>query len=158
MSRNQNKWGAMISDAKREFKYRNERILSAPGMINLELTSGCNIKCRHCYNFWRDDSQGIIDKISKEQVDKIVEMVKEDGVFHVILTGGEPFITFDTLEYSLKKFDEAGVSTSLNSNLMLATSENVRRLKAVGLDHVLTSLNSSLPEVNDYMAHRKGSF
>jgi len=158
MSGNKNRWGVMINDVKKEFKYRNERILSTPGMINLELTSGCNIKCRHCYNFWRDDSQGAIDKISEEEIDKIVEMVKEDGVFHVVLTGGEPFITFDVLEYSLKKFDEAGVSTSVNSNLMLATPENVRRLKAVGLDHVLTSLNSFLPEVNDYMAHRKGSF
>ena len=148
----------MITDVKRKFKYRNERILSAPVMINLELTSGCNIKCRHCYNFWRNDSQSVIDKISKEKVDKIVEMVKEDGVFHVVLTGGEPFITFDVLEYSLKKFDEGGVSTSVNSNLMLATSENVRRLKRVGLDHVLTSLNSFMPDVNDYMSHRKGSF
>ncbi len=37
------------------FKYFHKRIVSSPIMINLELTSACNIKCRHCYNFWRDE-------------------------------------------------------------------------------------------------------
>ena len=137
---------------------RSRELLSAPIMINLELTSGCNIKCRHCYNFWREDAIGAPSRITKDQMDRLVEMVVSDGVFHVVLTGGEPLLNFGVLEYSLMKLHKAGCSTSVNSNLILATSEKINRLRAAGMDHVLTSLNSHIPEVNDYMSNKKGSF
>lgn len=147
-----------MPEVKVKFKYRKERILSAPAMINLELTSACNVKCLHCYNFWRDDSDGSFDKMSKEKIDSLIQMMKEEKVFHVVLTGGEPFMNFDVLAYALEEFSAAGISTSVNSNLMLATPEKVLKLRNTGLDHVLTSLNSYIPEVNDYMFNRKGSF
>jgi len=65
-------------------------------------------------------------------------MMKEEKVFHVVLTGGEPFMNFDVLVYALEKFSAAGISTSINSNLMLATPEKVLKLRNTGLDHVLT--------------------
>ncbi len=140
------------------FKYRTERILSAPIMINLEITSGCNIKCRHCYNFWRDDSRGAADRISREKMDRLIEMIRRDNVFHVVLTGGEPFLHFDVLEDALEKLHASGISTSINSNLMLATPDKIQRLKNAGADHVLTSLNSHDPKTNDYMVNRNGAF
>ncbi|PPR26426.1 MAG: hypothetical protein CFH34_00953, partial [Alphaproteobacteria bacterium MarineAlpha9_Bin4] len=33
-----------------------KRLFSAPTVVNLEITEICNVKCRHCYNFWRDES------------------------------------------------------------------------------------------------------
>lgn len=139
------------------FKHRKRRILSAPVMINLELTSGCNVKCRHCYNFWREDSSSVRDKITIEQMDKLVGKIIEAQVFHVVLTGGEPMMNMETLEHALRRFSESKISTSVNSNLMLATPEKIQRLKDAGLDHVLTSLNSYRAEVNDYMVHQKGA-
>ncbi|MCX5712984.1 MAG: radical SAM protein, partial [Candidatus Omnitrophica bacterium] len=44
-----------------------------------------------------------------------------------------------------------------NSNLMLATDEVIKILKGAGLDHVLTSLNSYSPGVNDYIVNHKGA-
>ena len=35
-----------------------KRLFSAPTVVNLEITEICNVKCRHCYNFWRDESIG----------------------------------------------------------------------------------------------------
>ncbi|MFC1692050.1 radical SAM protein [Candidatus Latescibacterota bacterium] len=140
------------------FTYRKEHILSAPVMINLELTSACNAACRHCYNFWRDDSHVTREKIDKEKMARLIELIKQNNVFHVVLTGGEPFLNFAVLEYALMKLHESGVSTSVNSNLMLATGEKIQRLKDAGLDHVLSSLNSHIPEVNDDMFNQKGAF
>ncbi len=140
------------------YLHRYQRILSAPIMINLELTSSCNVKCRHCYNFWREDSAAATDKISKEKITRLIELIKQDGVFHVVLTGGEPFMNFNVMEFALKSLHEAGVSTSVNSNLMLVTPKNIKRLKDAGLDHILTSLNSYDAEVNDYMVNQKGAF
>ena len=107
------------------FKYRKEKILSAPIMINLEITSDCNVCCRHCYNFWRNDFDGRTNMMSKEKIDELVKMISSDGVFHVVLTGGEPFLNFRILEYALKKIHAAGLTTSVNSNLMLATPQRI---------------------------------
>ena len=55
--------------------------------------------------------------------------MKEAKVFHVVLTGGEPFMNFDVLEYALEEFSAAGISTSVNSNLMLATLKKSFKVK-----------------------------
>ena len=134
-----------------------KKLLSAPTAINLELTEICNVKCRHCYNFWRDESIGTVS-ITEEKFDLIIDRLLDAGVFHVILTGGEPFAKFNLLEYGLRKLNEANISYSCNSNLMLATDEKCKRLADVGLDHILTSLPSCDPETNDYIMQQKGAF
>ncbi len=141
-----------------EFKYFHKRILSSPVMINLELTSGCNIKCRHCYNYWRDDTLEPVNKLTLEKMDELIDMIIRDKVFHIVLTGGEPFMNFDVLEHSLKRLHDNNVTTSVNTNLMLATPEKLMLLKDTGVDHFLTSLNSYDPETNDYMTNNKGAF
>jgi MoaA/NifB/PqqE/SkfB family radical SAM enzyme len=74
-----------------------KKLLSAPTAINLELTEICNVKCRHCYNFWRDESIGTVS-ITEEKFDLIIDRLLDAGVFYVILTGGEPFAKFNLLE------------------------------------------------------------
>ena len=129
--------------------------MSAPISINLELLDSCNIQCRHCYNFWREDFQKHTNKMTRELFDKFLEMVIDSGVFHVVLSGGEPFMNFEVLEYGLKRLTENGISNSVNSNLMLVTPEKIRRLRGVGLEHVLTSLNSYDSETNDYICNKE---
>ncbi len=140
------------------YKHKKRSMLSAPIMINLELTDACNLKCRHCYNFWREDPMSANASFDNGHIDKIIEAVLEANVFHVVLTGGEPFANFKTLEYALRRFTEVGISTSVNSNLMLVTPEKIRKLKDAGWDHVLTSLASYDPATNDDMMNKEGTF
>lgn len=133
------------------------RVLSAPTVVSLEITESCNVQCRHCYNFWRDqETKGL--SLQKNTLEKLFDLFVDAGVFHVVFTGGEPFLNFDILECGLKKARDNNISVSCNSNLMLATKDKLKRLKDAGLDHILTSLNSFDPAVNDYMAHSKGAF
>ena len=134
-----------------------KHIFSAPTTVNLEITEACNVKCRHCYNFWREESAGRYS-LDREKIDKFAEMFQEAGVFHVILSGGEPFAKFDLLVYSIRLFSDAGLSVSCNSNLMLATEENCQRLMEAGLDHILTSWCSSDPVEMDYIMGMVGSY
>lgn len=132
------------------------RDLSVPITVHVELTSACNEKCRHCYNFWREDNlKG--ESITYENLTFIIKEFIVNKVFHVILTGGEPFLVFDKLLYSVKEFIKAGISVSVNSNLMLATPERMQALKSAGLDHILTSVNSYNDEINDYIANTPGA-
>ncbi|RPI76470.1 MAG: radical SAM protein [Desulfobacteraceae bacterium] len=132
------------------------QLFSAPTAVNLELTDTCNVKCRHCYNFWRKENSRH-NTLTPERFDRLIEQFREAGIFHVVLTGGEPLLQFELLEYGLKQLLACGMSVSCNSNLMLATDEKLRRLRDLGLDHILTSLNSADPDVNDYIVGRKGS-
>ena len=139
------------------FTHRKKRVLSSPIMMNLEITDACNIKCRHCYNFWREDSTSATNKLDTQKIDHLIEEISQAGVFHVVLTGGEPFANFESLVYSLTRMTEKGISTSVNTNLMLVTPEKISRLKEAGLDHVLTSMVSCDAKTNDYLMNKEGA-
>jgi radical SAM protein with 4Fe4S-binding SPASM domain len=91
--------------------------------------------------------------MSLETMDRLVGALAEAGVFHVILSGGEPFENFDVLVHGFHLLRQRKISFSCNSNLILATPERIRRLADVGLDHILTSLNSYRADVNDAMVN-----
>lgn len=135
----------------------NRRPLCAPITINLELTTGCNLQCRHCYNFWREDPSSLKDQIDRIKIDKVIDAIVDANVFHVVLSGGEPFLNFDILEYALTRLRNYGISTSVNSNLMLVKEDRIERLVAAGLDHILTSVNSYDAETNDFMMNKPGT-
>eukprot|EP01155_Anaeramoeba_flamelloides_P029521 Anaeramoba_flamelloidesa85276_62.p1 GENE.a85276_62~~a85276_62.p1 ORF type:complete len:454 (-),score=32.99 a85276_62:1589-2950(-) len=132
------------------------KLFKAPTVINMEITDKCNAKCTHCYNFWREDNS-LSNSLNREQFDKIVDEFVKAGVFHVVLTGGEPFSNFDLLEYGFKKLTENNISISCNSNLMLTTDDRMQRLKDAGVDHILTSVFSYKAEVVDRIFNVKGA-
>ncbi len=132
------------------------KVFSAPTTINLELTDKCNANCRHCYNFWRPDKNRTLSMTCR-QIDQLVEMMAACGVFHVVLSGGEPLSTFQTLVYACERLQAAGISISVNSNLMAATPARMKRLRQAGVDHILTSLNSFDPGTNDSLVQVKGA-
>ena len=88
---------------------KKDRVYSAPTCINLEITEACNIKCRHCYNPWREDSAGS-NSLTKDKMDYLIDEFVACGVFHVILSGGEPFAKFDLLEYGISRLVEKGLA------------------------------------------------
>lgn len=116
----------------------NNKSYSAPTCINLEITEVCNFKCTHCYNPWREESLGV-NTLTKEKANWLIDEFVNCGVFHLILSGGEPLSKFNLLEYIIKKATKKGLSVSVNSTLSLATPEKMIRLRDAGLDHILAS-------------------
>ncbi|MDA9101231.1 radical SAM protein [Omnitrophica bacterium] len=137
--------------------YERIRELSAPATVHIEFVSSCNEKCRHCYNFWREENAPA-NLISRENVDKIIDAVQQAGVFHVILTGGEPLINYKQVLYAAQRLTDAGISISLNSNLILATEDKMKALRDAGLTHVLTSIISHDPQTHDFIASSPGAW
>lgn len=133
-----------------------KRLFSAPTTVNFELTEICNVKCKHCYNPWRDESMGVTS-IDQEKLDKIINKFVSAKVFHVILTGGEPMSNFDILLKAVKSLREKNITVSCNSNLILANEVNTKQLREAGLDHILTSLPSLDPVQNDFIMQSKNS-
>ena len=99
-----------------------KRLFSAPTSVNLELTELCNVKCRHCYNFWRDESMGITS-LNVKKLERVIKQISDAGVFHVICTGGEPFANFELLHHAIKMISKYKMTMSVNSNLMIVKKE-----------------------------------
>lgn len=96
--------------------------------------------------------------MSIETLDRIIDQLIDCRVFNVVLTGGEPFSNFEVLLHGVKRLTEAGILVSCNSNLTLADKDKLKKLKDAGLPHILTSLASFDPEMNDKVFNKKGSF
>ena len=135
-------------------KYWN---LSAPITVHVEITNACNEKCRHCYNFSRANTIST-QTISQQNLEYTIAELIKNKVMHVIVTGGEPLLALDKAVFLIKKSLEAGISISLNSNMKIGTSANLKVLYDAGVDHILTTLQSYKKEVHDYMTCTPGSF
>lgn len=137
-----------------------DRNLRTPTQVNLEITTGCNHKCRYCYNYWRKDPGPSLQarKMSVEEVDVVLDKLIEAQVLNVIISGGEPFLNYEVMLHAVKRLTEAGIMSTCNSNMTLVTREQLEDLKEAGLPHILTSLTSYDEERNDLIFGRSGAF
>ncbi len=132
--------------------------LRTPCQVNLELTSACNHHCPYCYNYWRHDARNKPVTMSKATCDLVMADLTSNKVLNVILSGGEPFLNYDVLLHAVRELTRAGIMTTCNTNLTLATNDQLKALKDAGLPHILTSLASYDPVTNDRVFNDQGSF
>ncbi len=135
-------------------KYWN---LSAPITVHVEVTNACNERCKHCYNFSRANTIST-QTISQQNLEYIIAELIKNKVMHVIVTGGEPLLALDKAVFLIEKSLEVGMSVSLNSNMLVGNSTNLKILYDAGIDHILTTLHSHKKEVHDSITCTPGSF
>ena len=133
------------------------RTLSAPLNCQLEVTTACNNKCLHCYNYWRTSSEREAP-LTLENAQKIMRVIANEGVHEVTFTGGEPLLNFGVLVMCLDMANELGIKPYLNSNLVTLTKYKARVLKNLGIHSVLTSVIGPNAEIHDSITQRRGSF
>lgn len=136
------------------------RTLIAPVNVQFEITGACTHLCKHCYNFWREQS-GVKYQHPHLSVDNsriIIDKLAEAQVFRVTITGGEPMMNYDVLIETARQARLRGMSVGLNSNLILLNEKRVLELKEVGINHILTSILGPSSLVHDEIAQAKGSF
>ena len=128
--------------------------LKSPTTVHIELTSNCNLHCRHCYNYWRKDNS-LYHYLNEKQLKIILKDLKNNEVFHVIFTGGEPLLNYELLKDGIKIATSYDMSVSCNTNATLLSKEKAKELKKLGLPHMLITLNSYKQKTNDYMTTNK---
>lgn len=138
------------------------RRLSAPVMIQWEVTPSCNLSCLHCYNHWRDASQAEDCHLTSREhhnnwKEAVVEIIRNE-VFSVVVTGGEPLIVIRHLSKFLKLLSDQGVRLTLNTNATLLDDEAALLLKECGIASLLVSLPSHSEEVNDLITQTPRSW
>lgn len=133
------------------------RTLCGPITVQVEVTEMCNDTCRHCYNYFRHKNYKC-KTMSEEDISKVVFELKKHQVVRGVITGGEPLIV---PEISLKIAEEMtsiGMALTINTNLILFSEQIGKRLLRMGINTIMTSLISDLPEMHDFVTQNSGSW
>ena len=116
------------------------------------LTNRCNLYCKHCY---ASANQDRTEELSLEEIKKIAEDLKKNGVKFAILSGGEPLLREDIYEIA-KVLKEKGIRTYLSTNGILINRGNLKAIKE-SFDYVGISVDGK-PEVHDRFRGKRGAF
>jgi len=80
--------------------------------IYWEITSKCNLNCKHCYNGENLSKDSVFDK---EKSLETIELLASYGIKDIFITGGEPFLN-ENLFFILEKCYDRSIYPSILTN------------------------------------------
>lgn len=126
----------------------------APIQVVWNITSRCNLNCRHCYasaNSVPLDEMGTAD--AKMCIDKLARW----GVACIAFSGGEPLMRHDILELASYS-SSRGIYSAVATNGVLLSKEKCRELKEAAVGYLQISLDGASPETHDAFRGVSGMF
>ena len=122
--------------------------LAAPYQVVWDFTHRCNVKtCKQCYASELFDAD--VSDISKEDAFTIIDKLAAMDTVSIFWSGGEPLLRVDDVCACIQYARSKGIASSLITNGLLLTPENVQKLKAAGLPIVYVSFDGATKESND---------
>lgn len=127
------------------YDYAKERFVhDFPFDITWELTSGCNLRCKHCYIQDKENAYSTNNDLSAEDTLLLANNLCEFfEACHVTLTGGEPFLNPKIMDI-IRVFKEHHTALYIQTNGTLLTSETILELSELlnkNMDVVQISLD-----------------
>lgn len=126
-----------------------------PMSMQVELTTNCNLSCSYCY---RNSGAYELGRLKTNKLLKILQVLSDNGLHSVELTGGEPLLHPDfvrILRFCGKQFSIVGLLT----NGTLITESLIRELLLFKEKMVISvSLDSHISDVHDKRRGLKGAF
>ncbi len=132
------------------FRYFAENLI--PLTVIIEITEACNEHCIHCYRpppkreYW-----------TPEGFKKACAELAAMGALQMDLTGGEPFLKKDILQY-LEIADSYGFIISILTNATQIDDKAIDVLKSIKLRSLYVSIYSADAETHDLVTRLPGSF
>jgi MoaA/NifB/PqqE/SkfB family radical SAM enzyme len=137
--------------AQEAHEARNSNRLLA---IRIETNKSCNLRCRYCYAQSGEDQVKIADY---NLLKRIILEAKELGIRSVVVIGGGEPTLYPNFRELITYIDSLGIIPMLFSNTILITEELAEFLYEHNAS-IMGKLDSLKPEVQDYLAGRKGAF
>ncbi|MGG7144621.1 GTP 3',8-cyclase MoaA [Clostridium nigeriense] len=115
--------------------------------LRISLTDRCNLRCVYCMeeegsNFFKNE-----EKLTKDEICKIVSVSAKLGIKKIRLTGGEPLVRNDIVELMEKINNIPEIEEIYLTTNGIILEEKVEVLKKVGLKGVNISLDSLKEEM-----------
>ena len=127
-----------------------------PLLLQFELTSKCNVHCKHCYN-----NSGITknDTMTPEKwKDFCKYVVSKGGIFECIISGGEPLLLKEDLFEIMDILHADGTFFLLITNGYLLTQDIVNRLAKYRYKWIQISIDGSTAKYHDEFRQKEGSW
>lgn len=119
----------------------------------LWICKACNYRCKFCYH--KKSMQGFTrSKDMKEHIDEMLSC----GFKEIELTGGEPTTHPDFFEYCKYITSKCGHVSCLSNGSKLSNFEFASKAKECGLNEVMFSVHSAIPERYDEIVQHRGAF
>lgn len=146
---------ALISHVQK-WAYENVVPLNA----SIEITTRCNIRCLHCYNFDRDEARPSCDKpeLSTEEILSLMGDLRAAGCLFLMLTGGEVLSHRDLFVFLDRARDLNFAVQVLTNGTMLRPGVAAQLASYRNLQGVSISLYGATPEVHDGITQVPGSW
>lgn len=128
-------------------------LLKLPRYVHLLVTYDCNFNCRQCQV---NASSKKVNQLTFREITRLIQEIKEAGVRHLIITGGEALIRadiFDILEFA----GNAGIPRITLATNGYLVGKYRKELASVRIDRVVISIDD-VGEINDAIRGRKGAF
>jgi mycofactocin radical SAM maturase len=122
------------------------KLLSAPVNVTWEITTRCNLRCRHCLS--ADLMESPVAELDFDRCCRFLDELDRMDVFQVNFGGGEPFLRpdfSDILDYAHLK----GIVTCVSTNGTVIDKRLAARLAAMDLLYVQVSLDGATAATND---------
>lgn len=131
----------------------------------IELTQRCNIRCRHCYNFDRDEPrtlscEGVEPKpeLASDEILALIDSLAAAGCLFLTLTGGEALLHPDLFAFLSRARDRNMAVQLLTNGLLLRPGMASELARYPNLLGVSISLYGATAEVHDGITQSPGSF
>ena len=137
-----------------KYGFKKPMVYTSPIYIIWYITNECNLKCLQCSE---DSGPNKKDELTIEEKYNIVDQIADLGCIILHFAGGEPLISKDfykIAEYASKR----GLILKLSTNGTLITQSVAKRLKNIGIDSVLISLDGAKKGTHDKIRGIPGSY
>ncbi len=124
--------------------------------LRLALTDRCNLRCRYCMPEKGIDILPAQQLLCYEEIFKLLRIFKELGITKIRLTGGEPFVRRDAMDFLRRLLKEKiipGVHLTTNGTHIMPHLEELARLGISGINFSLDTLNA---EKFKHITRRRG--
>jgi len=141
-------------NSKAYTRFINEHLLAktyGPSHAQIALTNACPQNCEYCYN--KDRKGKVMDTAV---IKKVVQELKDMGVFWLGFTGGEPLLQKDIVEITESVGDDCAVK--LFTTGCTLTRQLAQDLRDAGLFSVSVSLDHWKQEAHDKVRRYTGAF
>ncbi len=120
-----------------------------------EVTTACNLRCIHCHA--RSDKPARDELTTNEGKRLIDEFAKVSEFRMLVYTGGEPLMRPDLFEL-LHHSKRASLTNVIATNGTLITEDVAFKLKDAGVIAAAVGLDSTQPDVHNYIRQRNDAF
>lgn len=128
-----------------------------PLILQFELTSRCNVFCKHCYN--DSGKNDVIDLMTPDKwIDFSKYLVERGGLFECIISGGEPLLLGDKLFEIMDVLHDDGTVFVLITNGFLLDKSKVDLLSKYRYRWLQVSIDGSRASYHDEFRQRTGSW